>query len=289
MNLINLMCRKLIHIPLHLVPALLINQVYTWQQYYMITSHWDSLFVMMKDWHIFKLTWTTSAWVTASTPWRTVWGTRYAAVVRAWAPISSIRPSELSMDIRYSAFTWLLQQVVKHHHEHVVAYLQHNISIRTDNNHSFQHGKFSCMADPRWQKEPNFLKATEMELVKLHVWTNTVTLLCRLTLLWWCQPPIHFPQPLLSLEQWQHWSPTQTRTAETRTVKCRFRCHAHFWWLFICLWKSEPGNHLSCSVSLCDGIDTKQAGVRIRGIEGCGLRESQRSSSIRILGYTYKR
>lgn len=43
----------------------------------------------------------------------------------------------------------------------------------------------------------------------------------------------------------------------------------------------EFGNHLSCRVSLCNGIDAKQAGVRVWGIEGCGLKDSQRSSDIR--------
>lgn len=44
---------------------------------------------------------------------------------------------------------------------------------------------------------------------------------------------------------------------------------------------SEFGKHLSCRVSLCDGVDAKQARVGVRGVEGCGLKDSQRSSDIR--------
>ena len=54
------------------------------------------------------LTLITSSWVTASIAWMTASGGWYAPVVRAWAPISSNKMSELSIDIKYSVFTWVL-------------------------------------------------------------------------------------------------------------------------------------------------------------------------------------
>lgn len=70
---------------------------------------WFKLVVQYR--HLFTMkapTLTTLSRVTASTAWRTVSGGWYAAVVRAWVPISSNRISELSIDIRYSVFTWFL-------------------------------------------------------------------------------------------------------------------------------------------------------------------------------------
>lgn len=42
--------------------------------------------------------------------------------------------------------------------------------------------------------------------------------------------------------------------------------------------ESEFADYLSCGVSLCYGVDAKQARVRVRGIEGCGLKDIRRQT-----------
>lgn len=77
---------------------------------YFTEHRWCVVWHQLSLWYIVQkaLTLITSSWVTVSIAWMTALGGWYVPVVRAWAPISSNKMSELSIDIKYSVFTWVL-------------------------------------------------------------------------------------------------------------------------------------------------------------------------------------